>query len=587
MSTASAAMAGNPATLVVMLHAYTGNAEDLLPLAARVREQLPGAQIHAPRLPLAMFSVANPHQVVLRLLGEIDALVGRAHQAGKPFARIVLVGHSIGGLLARKLYVVACGETRAAPFEPDYRHDCAKGELVQPREWAPLVSRIVLMAGVNRGWHVSHHLSLGTGLWFGLGSVIGHLFQLTSRPLLIFTCRRGAEFITNLRIQSLYMLRAAGNAASALTIQLLGSRDDTVAPEDNVDLVSGGQFIYLDVPYSGHLDVIGVDDPVRGAARAQVFRLALGGTAAQLQAAAVVPADERFGAADESVRRVVFVIHGIRDVGYWTHKVARRVRKLAGTDLAQWATETSSYGYFPMLAFLFPWYRRQKVEWLMDQYTEAVARYPNASFAFVGHSNGTFLLAKALELYPACRFDHVVFAGSVVRKNYDWKRHLEAEPPRVKALLNFVASGDKVVAFFPKMFQDLRLQELGSAGHDGFELAEPTAGVTQVRYVKGGHGAAIDERFWDAIAGFVVTGTVDDAAIGPRETRHDPLLRLLAPFPRNVLVWAFIALVILALWGLVDWLVGRLGLAPMRQQMVRGMALVVYLLGLWVVATRV
>ena len=47
-----------------------------------------------------------------------------------------------------------------------------------------------------------------------------------------------------------------GLPGKALTIQLLGSRDDMVAPEDNIDLVSGRDFIYLDVPYSGHEDVI-------------------------------------------------------------------------------------------------------------------------------------------------------------------------------------------------------------------------------------------------------------------------------------------------------------------------------------------
>ncbi len=64
--------------------------------------------------------------------------------------------------------------------------------------------------------------------------------------------------------------------------------------------------------------------------------------------------------------------------------------------------------------------RRSKVEWLMDQYTENLALYPNADFSFVGHSNGTYLLAKALLEYPACKFKNVVFAGSVVNKNYDW-----------------------------------------------------------------------------------------------------------------------------------------------------------------------
>lgn len=585
MSTATTALAGEASILVVMLHAYTGKAADLKPLETLVREQWPAALIHRPELPLGLMSHANPHAIVLRLLGEIDKLVEDAQQEGRPIGRIVFIGHSIGGLLARKLYVVASGETPEAPFESEYRQGLAKGELLKPMPWAPRIARIILLAGINRGWRISHHLSIGSALQFGLGSIVGHALELVHRRLLIFTCRRSAEFITNLRIQWLYMLRAASDQNQTLTIQLLGSRDDTVAPEDNVDMVSGGQFIYLDVPYSGHIDVIDVNDGQRGQARAEVFRLALAGMPGQLREASVVPADERFGGADEQVRRVVFVVHGIRDVGYWTHKVARRVKKRAAGNLSEWATETSSYGYFPMLAFLFPWYRRQKVEWLMDQYTEAVARYPNATFSFVGHSNGTFLLAKALELYPACRFDHVVFAGSVVRKTYDWNRYLQAEPPRVKAVLNFVADGDAVVAIFPKLFEDLRWQELGSAGHDGF--AQLPAGVTQVCYVKGGHGAAIQERFWDVIAGFVMDGKVEPQALEGHAPTHRLLLRVFGPFPFNLLVWAVIVAILVAIWFGVECLIRLSGVAAETQQFARGVAFMLYLLGLWLVVTRV
>ena len=56
----------------------------------------------------------------------------------------------------------------------------------------------------------------------------------------------------------------------------------------------------------------------------------------------------------------------------------------------------------------------------MDRYAEARARYPRAELDYVGHSNGTYLAAKALHDYPAAHFKHIVFAGSVVRRDYDW-----------------------------------------------------------------------------------------------------------------------------------------------------------------------
>ena len=48
-----------------------------------------------------------------------------------------------------------------------------------------------------------------------------------------------------------------------------------------------------------------------------------------------------------------------------------------------------------MLSFLRPGVRQEKVEWLMDRYTEAKAMYPKAKFHFVGHSHGTYLAKQS------------------------------------------------------------------------------------------------------------------------------------------------------------------------------------------------
>ena len=110
------------------------------------------------------------------------------------------------------------------------------------------------------------------------------------------------------------------------------------------------------------------------------------------------------------VKDVVFVMHGIRDDGYWTHRIAKVIkeaaeeveRKAVGEDVGKDALEskclvsrTPTYGYFPMGAFILPWIRRQKVEWFMDMYVDVKARYPIATMHFVGHSNGTYLAARA------------------------------------------------------------------------------------------------------------------------------------------------------------------------------------------------
>lgn len=279
----------------------------------------------------------------------------------------------------------------------------------------------------------------------------------------------------------------------ALTVQLLGSVDDLVSPEDNVDLISDREFLYLDVPRTGHGDIIQMDPCTpKGKCRAEILARVLTLDAHELRKYAMVVADQPPATVRPEVADVVLVVHGIRDVGYWTQKVARRVIAKARETIPDkvFAMETTSYGYFPMAPFLLASQRREKVEWLMNQYAEAMVTYPSAEFSCVAHSNGTYLIAKALEQYPPCSFKRIVFAGSVVRRTFDWKDHVLAG--RVGSVLNYVATSDWVVAWFPKLFELLRIQDLGSAGYDGFRGVLP-ASLWQVRFVPGGHGAALSE----------------------------------------------------------------------------------------------
>jgi hypothetical protein len=138
----------------------------------------------------------------------------------------------------------------------------------------------------------------------------------------------------------------------------------------------------------------------------------------------------------------------------------------------------------------------------------------------------------------------VVFAGSVVACRYNW-----ADPfkrGQVEAVLNCIATGDWVVAFFPRMFEVVPVQDLGSAGHDGFK-PEGQAGLTKLAFVRGGHGAAIQEKLWNAIAHFITTGALGtqvpaDALTGPRSW----WVVLLGWWPP--IIWLSITALLVALW---------------------------------------
>lgn len=544
--------------LVVLFHGYTNHAKDMDGIGGLVIKSLDGAIVKKPEMPLSRWSTADPLEVVLFLLKYIN---DAWHANGKP-DDIIFIGHSVGGLLARKVYVAACGPTEDAPFSDVLN-------IKEPQPWAAHVKRIILLAGMNRGWEISYHFSAKKAIQWTIGVWIGNVIGLVGRRLpFMLHMRRGASFITQLRLQWIAMKKYVNSRGmgGALTVQLLGSTDDTVSPEDNVDLVSGRDFIYLDVPDTGHDDIIHVDPGyIEEDGRSGILRDAIKLPPRDLKSRAASISDQPLPKANQKVDEVIFVVHGIRDVGYWTQKIARRViaraRKLDKDNQSPdkprervFAMETASYGYFAMAPFLFASRRRQKVEWLMDQYAEAMANYPDAKFSCIAHSNGTYLVAKALEEYAACRFKRIVFAGSVVRQSFQWNQYITSG--RVHAVLNYVATGDWVVAFFPKLFEFFRIQDLGSAGFDGF-TGQHQASLWQVRYVKGGHGAALTEEHWDDIADFIVNPVQGSNPLPqplPQPEAHDQNDWVKEASQSPATIWGFIFVVVSLIGLAIAWL---------------------------------
>jgi pimeloyl-ACP methyl ester carboxylesterase len=304
--------------------------------------------------------------------------------------------------------------------------------------------------------------------------------------------------------------------------------------------VTGQDFYFLDVLKSGHANVIEMDESPAGDCRRKALETALTSAPDELREVSVAVMDVNPVMQDCAIEEVVFVIHGIRDEGFWTDKIGRAVVIEGKADGRAFARVTSTYGYFGMFPFLLPWERLQKVEWLMNQYAEAIARYPNATrFHYVGHSNGTWLLANALERYSCCQFKRIVFAGSVVSSRYDWRARINRAPPQVEAVVNHAATGDWVVAYFPNLFESIRIQDLGGAGHRGFEKAQLDSGdVRNVEYVVGQHSAALQEDNWKAIAKFVVRGEWPPRQLPspvPLRPGHSLFVGFFGRFP--ILVW--------------------------------------------------
>jgi hypothetical protein len=585
--------------LVIFLHAYNSQPGDLCQ-AVQTLLSTPGQQdsdVWVPAMPLHTFSRTPPAELVAQLVADLDARWRQGGPKGKQsYESLLMVGHSLGSLLARKLYITGLGEHASAPLEPDLDQALrarAVPSFKNARDWALKTRRIVLMAGINRGWSINHHMSWSRGLLFQSGVWLNRWVRAaTGRDFTIFAAHKGSGFLTQLRLQWLALPQrwsALGNPAGGLadTVQLLGSVDDLVPPSDNIDPVTGGSFTYYRVLRSNHENVVQMQrdeatppDLEAPALRAKEFRRALTPSLAPSDS---VPQSIRQSASpDKSVEHVVFVMHGIRDEGFWTERVATEIEqqlhavKPPGPDgRSRVAFEVSSYGFFPILSFLQPGARQAKVAWLLDRYTEAKARYPNAkSFHYVGHSHGTYLLKEALVQQPAVRFDRVVLAGSVLRTTEDWLPLLNSG--QIQQLLNFRASNDLVVAVFPYTMQRFGVQDLGGAGHLGFERQDsrvinaPSGG----RLVAGGHGTAVEEHAWRAIGSFVAQGKLDETGL-PVVNEHTPLADWAGKW--GGVVWGAIAgVLLLGFWLLLRWRV---------RESIKTLGLVAYLGLIWSVLT--
>ena len=584
--------------LAIILHGLGCSPEAMEGVTDAVKDGRPDADILVLSMPFAgrfgAFAIGPAADIAAGVVQRIEAAIENCAS----YERIVLAGHSFGAVIARKVAIIAHGELPDAKFEPELADHCKR------RPWADQIERIVMLGGMNRGWLPAAARNWVVATFWTMGSWWAELLSLFTfgvARLTIAGIRQGAPFIVQTRLQWLALTRAkqASGERQILVIQLLGGSDDLVAPDDSVDFACDMQgsfqgslepsFALIEIPFGSHEDVYQMRKPsdgdmdlIVGAVNAgtlshvtkhsnliaqtkwYLFNRAVSQALPALSDIHIDPAHMQDMPAlhlDTEATDVVFVIHGIRDRGFWTQKIARVIKQQA----AQWnaghpnekprhfRSFTGSYGYFAMAPFVLPWIRRWKVEWLMDHYVEARARHPNAAISYVGHSNGSYLLARALKDYPAARFEKVVLAGSVIRRDFDWAQRLTRQPgasaPQVRELLNYVATHDWVVAIFSKAFQCVRPFDLGSAGHDGFKQFRSRnrhPNLHESRFVVGSHSAALVESQWDDIAGFVIQGGpvpgLPDRDFQRRRSRTLIATSWLAPLLLLLILWTVLGI---------------------------------------------
>jgi alpha-beta hydrolase superfamily lysophospholipase len=484
---------GDSRDLLVFIHGYA----IVEPALRRIREVaddvLPNTDLLMPAYPATVTANSDPRWVAAKLQKLIRTTIEERSRKpdGREYERVILVGNSIGALLLRKILTYALGRHEGHPLIEEAKQDDGS--------WVKKVDRVVLLAGMNRGWSLQSKpkdMPLRRYLAYRFWIAVGRLPFWTA---LLKSVERGRPFVADLRIQWLTLARTRPELLPPV-FQALGDRDDLVHMGDNTDLQATPKFTFVPVDETGHLDFLYFKEDVVGPRRRELIAMLLREDVetlhakyrARTQALAAESHVPTSGAAKAAPQRnVVFLIHGIRTNADWCESVKSEITKIDQDAIC----ESSSYGFFPMLPFLLFNRRKAKVRWFMDRYTEQMAQVPNATFNFVGHSNGTYLLAEGLRDYQTLRVNRAVFMGSVVPSTYNWPLYFSQG--RIRGLRNDRASADFIVAVFPGFFQQLGqvlpfkwARDIGDGGFRGFDR-RPAQGVVQKNYIRGGHSAAL------------------------------------------------------------------------------------------------
>lgn len=405
-----------------------------------------------------------------------------AQEPDGPYDEIVLLGHSFGGVLVRAAYLLAAGATPGAV----------------PSSWHDRVIRIVLFAAPNRGIDPrrpqSKSLTVRLLRMLGFATRPGQtLFRGLTALFVVADILEGSDFMTELRLDWIRHFRATANERLPDVVQLRGTADDLVAPTDSVDLAQFPKCHYFDVNGATHANLhLPETDSDHPEERYRYLRRAIVGPL-------TTPAPEQ---PTDSTARVVFILHGIRaNNRTWVHQAAELVSTYPNTTPV-----VSTYGWFSMLRFFLPWIRRRNIPWLQNEYSEALARKPAATFYFLGHSNGTYILGQSLLRLRGMRFERIALAGSVLPADYSWGDRVTTG--QVRELHNHCANRDVPVGIICSALRGLRMRDIGSAGVLGFNVDIPQK--REFAYYPGGHSAALVPDRLQQVVRLLMTGAHED-----------------------------------------------------------------------------
>lgn len=485
-------------TLVVLVPDYRGNPNTLNPLFRHLQkssnlenlESLPFAYPYSP------FTNREPEGIADNLNAKIKDYVLEHPEIEK----IILVGHSMGSTLVRRAFLDASGY----------------GSQVDREEaWASRVERIVLLGALGRGFDPAKFVGWQMRLWLVPLIEVATLLNIGRmlRSMLL-----GADYISRLRVD--WIRYSNSEVKKPLVIHVLGANDAIVKKDDVIDLEEFPNAVAESVPDAGHFDVV-IPSSNTASALTRAFR-----DSYEAQIGMQRP---------QSKKRIIILMHGIRDSRKCFEVLAAKLDKDPDNYV-----KIPSYGYFSARRFLSTRARNALVPRLVDDITDALARYPRATISYVGHSNGTYLLGETLNRLPRLKLDRVYLAASVLPASYNWKDVI-GKRQQLQKLRCDMGTEDYPVGFLCKGLNELRIKSLGSGGSDEFEYGDTT--YVEYNRFNGGHGAMLTKENFDTVYKFIYGSEY----LRPGKSTADPsrLFRIATKYSGVILVAAFILIFLL------------------------------------------
>lgn len=191
------------------------------------------------------------------------------------------------------------------------------------------------------------------------------------------------------------------------------------------------------------------------------------------------PQPDSPGPENVGCRKLVVIVHGIRDQGTWMDMLEAELRTLPGIQV-----QITDFDYYDAFCFMCGIRTAKIIDEVRDKILVAEDEFHPKEIDIIAHSFGTYVVTEILRKTSILRVNRLIFCGAVVSRSFQY--NLLPHAPKVinecggRDIWPIVAQGFRFIAAGP----------YGAAGVFGLRQAKVTN-----RYHDFGHSAYLTQSF--------------------------------------------------------------------------------------------